>query len=236
MGLKKKKCHWRHKVNGHSDIIWEGEMIQSRNYYNTNKIWFAKHYTFLFLLYNMINQWLSPTYQNLLLQRDSYPSGLVRFGRFEQSDYWDQNNRKIFQTCYFYIENYMQIVVSCSPHSFAKCFEQRLRIRELIINNGISSLLILLNSLDFHSFLVLIFARVQLKDNGSATSAGKFGKIIVIINLVAVIKFLEAIYTSIFKHFFTAKFTESNLLKLISTYFGMLKTNSWGMLHLSYLV
>lgn len=115
------------------------------------------------------------------------------------------------------LERHVQIVATHSPNFFAKYFEQRLIIKALIISNRISLLWIMLNLLDFCSFLVLILTRVQLEDNGLAMSTEEFGKIIVIIKPVAITQFFEAICTNIFKHVFVVGSTKCGLLGPVST-------------------
>lgn len=94
----------------------------------------------------------------------------------------------------------------------------------------------MLNLLNLWCFLVLILAKIRLEDNKSAISTKEFGRITVIINLVAVVQLFEATYTNIFKHFFTARFIESGLLGSFFTYFGKIKIDDWGILHLHYLM
>lgn len=134
------------------------------------------------------------------------------------------------------LECYIQIVASRFPHSFVKCFEQRLIIRALMISNGISPIWVTLNVSDFCSFLILILAEVQLENNGLVISTGEFGKITAIMNPVAVAQFFEAACTSIFKRLFAARSTQSSLLGPVSTYFGTMETNGCRMLYLYYLV
>ncbi len=73
---------------------------------------------------------------------------------------------------------HVQIVASRSPHSFAKCAEQNLFIRSLMISDGMSTVWITLNPSDLRSFLVLILAGVRLGDSGSNTSAEEFRRAI----------------------------------------------------------
>lgn len=94
-----------------------------------------------------------------------------------------------------------------------------------MISNKISSIWITLNPSDLCSFFVLILARVRLEDNRSATSAGEFGRVMAIMNLLTIAQFFKATYTSIFNCLFAAGFTEGGLLGPLSTYFGIVKTN-----------
>lgn len=77
---------------------------------------------------------------------------------------------------------------------------------------------------------------MQFEDNKSAISTGKFRRFMAIMNLVAIAQFLEAICTSIFKRFFAVRYTKSGLLGPVSTYFGIVKINSWEILHSHFLM
>ncbi len=134
------------------------------------------------------------------------------------------------------LERQLQIVASHSPHSFAKCAEQNLFIRSLMISNGMSIIWITLNPSDFRSFLVLILASVRLEDSGSSTSAEKFRWATAVMNPVAVAQFFEAICTGILKRLLAAGSTGEGLRGPVSTYYGTVETNGRGMLHLHCLV
>lgn len=58
----------------------------------------------------------------------------------------------------------------------------------------------------------------------------------IIINSVALAQFFEATCTNIFKRFFIAESTEDGLFGLVSTSFGMVETNSQGILHLHFFI
>lgn len=86
-----------------------------------------------------------------------------------------KTSRKCTNPAILILERQVQIVAFRSPHFFAKCAEQNLFIKTLMISDGMSTLWITLNPLHFQSFLVLIFADVRLEDNNSNTSAKEFG-------------------------------------------------------------
>lgn len=84
----------------------------------------------------------------------------------------------------------------------------------------------MLKLLDLQSFLVLILAGMWFEENKPTTFTKEFGQAIVMINLVAIVQFFEAIYTSIFKPFLIIEFFEGDLLEPVLTYFEMAETNS----------
>lgn len=72
---------------------------------------------------------------------------------------------------------------------------------------------------------MLIFAKVHLEGNNQTTSTKEFRWAITIMNPVAITQFFEAIFTGIFKCFFITESIENDLLRLVSTYFGMIEMN-----------
>ncbi len=130
------------------------------------------------------------------------------------------------------LERQVQIVAFRFSHSFAKCIEQNLFIRSLMIRNGMSTIWIILNLSDLRSFLVLILVGIRLEDRGLSTSTKEIRWAKAVMNLVAVAQFFEATWTCIFKRFLAARSMGIGLLEPVSTYYEMVETNDQGMLHL----
>lgn len=89
-----------------------------------------------------------------------------------------------------------------------------------------STLWIILNLLDFQSFLILIFADVQFENNTSTTSIKEFGWVIVIMNLIVIAQFFETVYTKIFINLLVVEFIKNSFLGSISIYFKTIKINN----------
>lgn len=83
----------------------------------------------------------------------------------------------------------------------------------------------MLNLSDFQSFLILILARVRLKDPGLSTFVEKFVWATTIMNLMAIAQFFEVIYTRIFKYLFTVGSIEDDLLEPVSIYYNIVDMN-----------
>lgn len=77
---------------------------------------------------------------------------------------------------------------------------------------------------------------MQYKFNSANTSLETFARMTTIINPIAVTYFFEAMYWDIFKYLLAADSKDGELFSPILTYFGIIKTNSQGMLHLYCLV
>ncbi len=105
-----------------------------------------------------------------------------------------------------------------------------------MISDGMSTIWIMLNLSDLHSFLLLIFTGRHLKDSSLSTSAEKFRQATIVMNLVAVVQFFKATCTGIFKHLLVAGFMGGKLLRLVSNYYKTVKTDGQRMLYLHYFV
>lgn len=105
-----------------------------------------------------------------------------------------------------------------------------------MLNNKISIFKIRINLFDFWKTLILIFAGMQYKLNSIYTFIKVFVRITTIIKPIVIACFFETIYHSIFKHFFAADSKDKELFGHISTYFGKIDINCWGILYFYYLI
>ncbi|WP_375449088.1 hypothetical protein [uncultured Nostoc sp.] len=134
------------------------------------------------------------------------------------------------------LERQVQIVASKTPHCFAKCANQAIHIKALMLSDGMPVLWITINPSDLQSTLVLILAGMRYEDNGVNNSAEAFARMTATMNPVAVARFFEATCRGIFEHLLAAGSKDGWLLGPVSTYFGTVETNGRGMLHLHCLV
>lgn len=105
------------------------------------------------------------------------------------------------------------------PHLFAKCADQAIHIKILMISDGIPILLITSNPSNFQSFLILNLADMQYKKSKNNNAANIFAYATSIINFLVVAQFFKTIYKSIFKHLFAAGSRDGGLVMPIPMYF-----------------
>lgn len=113
-------------------------------YQNTNNIRFAKHHAFLFLLYDVINRRRSGLGYHLLKKTRFWEETHAQVDSLSLEDLNKaaaeiKTTGKCTNPAILTLERYVQIVASRSPHSFAKCAEQNLFIRSLMISDGMST-------------------------------------------------------------------------------------------------
>lgn len=95
-----------------------------------------------------------------------------------------------------------------------------------MISNEISILWITLKLLNLLSFLFLIFTGLQFEDNRLTTFAKKFRQAIAMINLIIIAQSFEIICIDISKFILAIDSKKNGFLRPVSTYFGMVETNS----------
>ena len=105
-----------------------------------------------------------------------------------------------------------------------------------MLNDGMPMLWIIINLSDFQSTLVLILRDMRYKNNGVNNFAKAFARIIAKINSVAPTRFFKATCCGIFEHLLAIGFKNRGLLGPISTNFGIVEANGWGMLRLHCLI
>ncbi len=132
------------------------------------------------------------------------------------------------------LEQHVQTVVAHTPHLYARCFQFRLRLKALMVANGMPVFWITFNSADLRCPLIIHLAGLELKLSSEIQSA--FRRKIATMNLVAVTKFFHIICDAIFMSLFGAGQIAGGLFGPISNYFATVETNSRGILHLHCLV
>ena len=137
----------------------------------------------------------------------------------------------------FALERQVQVVTRLAPNSYAKCHEQAVYIKALMVNNGMPVLWITLNPSDLKSALVLTLAGVQISDaNAGSESASRFRAATATMNPVAVAQFFEATCATVFDGLLHDGVSGTGFLGPVSTYFGTVETNGQGMLRLHCLI
>ncbi len=133
-------------------------------------------------------------------------------------------------------ERQVHIVAAQTPHLFARCADQAIYIKALMIRDKIQVLWIVLNPMDIRSFLVLVLAGVEYKGSESNGTTETFTRVIVIINPVVVAHCFETICMRIFEYLLAAGSDCGGFLRPVSTYFRTVETNDQRMLHFQCLI
>lgn len=105
-----------------------------------------------------------------------------------------------------------------------------------MLNDGMPVLWITINFFNLWNSLILIFAGILYKLNSTNTFLKAFARITATINSVAVARFFELTCYGIFEYLLAAGSKDGGLFGSISTYFGIVETNSWRLLYLNCLI
>lgn len=103
-----------------------------------------------------------------------------------------------------------------------------------MVTRSMPFFLITFNLSDLQYFFRLLVAGIASLATEYTTLA--FWYATATMNLVVVAKFFYETCTNIFDYLLIAGLTHGGLFSLVSIFFGMVETNSWGMLHLHCLV
>ncbi len=103
-----------------------------------------------------------------------------------------------------------------------------------MVANGMPIFWITINLIDLRCPFVIRFTGIELELSSKIQST--FWRKTATINPVVVAKFFYIIYDAIFMSLFGVSQTKGGLLGSISTYFGTVEMNIYGILHLHYLV
>lgn len=132
------------------------------------------------------------------------------------------------------LKQQVQIVAYKTSYSFAKCANQVIYIKALMLSYEMLVLQITINFSDLKSILVLIFIDIRYKNNSVNNFRKAFARMTTIINLIAIACCFETTCYNIFMHLLAANSKNKGLFNPISIYFGTIKTNKQGILHLYY--
>ena len=202
---------------------------------------FARHSTFMFFFYNVINCRQS-SFGYLLLTKRKFlrqtcaKINVITLSQLEAVAAEIKETVKCTDPDILMLKQQVQIVTSKTPHSFAKCANQATHFKTLMLSNRMPVLWITINPFDLRSTLVLILAGMRYEDNGVNNSVEVFARMTATMNPVAVTRFFEAICRSIFEYLLAAGYKDGGFFGPVSTYFGTVETNGRGMLHLYCLV
>ncbi len=132
------------------------------------------------------------------------------------------------------LERQVQIVAAHVPHSYVKCYQQRLQLRALMVMRGMPPFWTIFNPLDLRCPIILWLAYVAVGCSESTTLASRH--VTATMNPVAVATFFHETCRGIFNYLLRAGSSDGGLFGPVLAYFGTVETNGQGILHLHCLV
>ena len=209
----------------------------------TDRPRFARHHTFMYLLYDVIQRRMSAIGHGVMCKRESWDhvKNILASLTHEQLLSAAESLRKTQRTddpAIATLRRAVQAVAATVPNSFAQKLDMRLHIRALMVEYGPAAFWITLNPNDLKDWLVLKIAgeTLPLPKNTFSRSYQQVREVTARMNPAAIATFFHAICKSVLIGLIKPESNEPGILGDVSTYFGVVEVNGRGMLHVHCLV
>ena len=117
----------------------------------------------MFLVYDVINRRQASLGYSLLTKTRQWKEthalvDAITFSQLEAAAIEIKKTGKCTDSTIFKLERQVQVVAVTTPHSFAKCADQAIHMKALMLSDGMPVLWIMINPSDLRSVLVLVLA------------------------------------------------------------------------------
>ena len=130
----------------------------------------------------------------------------------------------------------IETVASRVPNSFAEKQEMRLLLRGLLIEFGLAAFWLTINPSDLRDPLVVKLAGVTVLRDGLRRADAAWRRKTANMNPAAIAVFFDKVCTGVLQALICPGEDKMGVFGEVSTYFGAMKTNRRGMLHLNCLL
>ncbi|CEO59600.1 hypothetical protein PMG11_04272 [Penicillium brasilianum] len=202
---------------------------------------FARHRTFMYLLYDVIQLRNSSLGNSLLIKRSQWDSvtrdlNSLNVDRLKKaSEELAANQITADPLVRRLLKNITAIGVQV-PGSFFQKLQLRAELRGLLVREGMPAFWLTLNPSDLQNPLVLVLAGVQCSTERSANVASTIRQATATSDPAAVARFFHYTCKAVLDGLLGSKPNDIGILGDVSNYFGVVETNGRGMLHLHALV
>ncbi|KAJ6125807.1 hypothetical protein N7471_010300 [Penicillium samsonianum] len=202
---------------------------------------FARHKTFMYLIYDVLQIRKSSLANKLVLQRRHWSSTTGDISSLTEDRLRDalrdlENHHEIKDPAISRLLHVMKAIAMWVPGSFAQKLRMRSEIRGLIVRFGMPAFWITINPSDLRSPLVIILAGVEYSDDILSASNSAIRDATATSNPVAVASFFHNVCTAVLEGLFASGRDRTGILGDVSNHYGVVETNGRGMLHLHAMV
>lgn len=131
-------------------------------------------------------------------------------------------------------EQQVQTVAPHASHLYTRCFQFRLRLKALMITNGMPIPWITINPADLWCPLITYWTRIELDLGSNVVSV--FVRKTATMNPVAMAKFFNFTYKTVLLSLFVSEYHDGGLWGPVPTYLGTIKINDRDIFYLPCLV
>ncbi|KAF8860612.1 hypothetical protein BDZ45DRAFT_310087 [Acephala macrosclerotiorum] len=202
---------------------------------------FARHKTFMYLLYDVLQLRSSSLGNGLLVKRRNWRSAEDDIA-FLAIDQLEDTAKAVVDEAVIddpVIQRLQRNIVAIGmqvPEFFSQKLKRRSKIKGLTVRDGMPVFWITINPSDLRNPLILLLAGVEYSGDALPTANAAIRHATVTFNLVAVAQFFHHTCKAIFDGLLGSNTGRIGILGQVSNYFAMIKTNGCGMLHLHALV
>ncbi|OKO94694.1 ATP-dependent DNA helicase pfh1 [Penicillium subrubescens] len=198
---------------------------------------FARHKTFMYLLYDVIQLRKSSMGNGFLVKRQNWQSTMNDIASLTVNQLQDAAKtaaagQKIEDLIIRRLLRNIETIGMQVPGSFAQKLRMRSEIRGLIARYGMPAFWITINPSDLRNPLVLILAGVEYSGVNLATANAAIREAAATSNPVAVAEFFNHVCKAILDGLFATNTGQTGILGDLSNHFAVVETNGRGMLHL----
>ncbi|KAJ5198759.1 uncharacterized protein N7498_007876 [Penicillium cinerascens] len=202
---------------------------------------FARHRTFMYLLYDIIQLRNSCLGNSLLIKRSQWTSvardlDSLNVDRLQKAaEELSTNQTTSDPLIRRLLKNITAIGVQV-PGSFFQKLQIRAELRGLLVREGMPAFWLTINPSDLQNPLVLVLAGVQCSSDLPANVTSAIQSVTATSDPVAVARFFHCTCKAVLNGLLGSKTADIGILGDVSNYFGVVESNGRGMLHLHTLV
>lgn len=198
---------------------------------------FARHKTFMYLLFDVIQLRKSSMGNMFLIKRQNWQTTMNDIASLTVNQLQDAaktvaTGQKIEDPIIRRLLRNIETIGMQVPGSFAQKLRMRAEIRGLILRYGMPAFWITINPSDLRNPLVLILAGVEYSGDNLAAANAAIREAAATSNPVAVAEFFHHVCKAVLDGLFATNTGQIGILGDLSNYFAVVETNGRGMLHL----
>ncbi|KFZ23650.1 hypothetical protein V502_01866 [Pseudogymnoascus sp. VKM F-4520 (FW-2644)] len=203
---------------------------------------FARHKTFMYLLYDVSQLRSSSLGNTLLIKRQNWRSTVDDIRSLTVNQLQDAATKLAGGDVIIddpVIRRLQRSIVTIGMHvpgSFSQKLKLRSQIRGLIVREGMPAYWVTINPSDLRNALVLNLAGIEYPEDCIPTAAAAIRTAAATSNPVAVAQFFHHTCKAFFNGLLASNTTHPGILGDVANHFGVVETNGRGMLHLHALV
>jgi Helitron helicase-like domain at N-terminus len=198
---------------------------------------FARHPTFIYLLYDVIQRRKSALGNSLLVKRSDYQAlqdviASLSLERLLAAAESLRTTQKTSDPAIAILQRAIQAVAARVPNSFAEKSEMRLHVRALFVEFGLPAFWLTVNPWDP---LVVNLAGLRLPSGSFERANAALRSKAAIMNPAAIAVFFDSVCSAVLQALICPPEGEG-IFGEVSTYFGVVESNGRGMLHMHSLI